>query len=427
MNRFFSPFPYVLIYVSMWYLRLHEYPDSPIQFPILTVLQGIILALWAFGARRPIDVPQARLLPILMLSMCVSTVTNGWAGGVVNIFMKLTPTFLCFYLVAGTADSLLKLDLLAWIIAISVGIIGLHGILEYQTGVGWSGAEVVEGSRITYLGLLNDPNDLAMALLMAFPFQTYLFATTRSNFLKIILLSCICVVLWSIYLTNSRGATLGFAALLLMFSLRRFGKWRTVAISPLLLAAILVSAPGRMENISADEDSAAGRIDAWYTGFEMFRERPLFGVGMGNFVDHNWLTAHNSFVLAMSELGSVGYFVWISVLAVSVLMIWRVMVYSPASGTSRPELDSTELRRHQRFAATLLYSMIAYVVTAFFLSRSYVPILYMMYGMCAAVYLVSRSKWPDIPEVLFKPLWRKLLAFEIASIVIMRIVVSILL
>jgi putative inorganic carbon (hco3(-)) transporter len=427
MSQLLSPFPYVLFYVAMWYVRLHEYPDSPIQFPILTILQGIAIVLWAFGPRRSLDVPQTRLLPILMLSMFVSTVTNGWAGGVVTIFAMLTPTFLCYYMIAGTADSLQKLNQLAWVIALSVGIIGLHGILESQTGVGWSGAEVVEGSRITYVGLLNDPNDLAMALLMAFPLQVYLLTTTRSKVKRLLLLACMVTVLWSTYLTNSRGATLGFAAMLLTYSLRRFGRWRTAMISPLLLVAILASAPGRMDNLSADEDSAAGRVDAWYTGFDMFKERPLFGVGMGNFVDHNWLTAHNSFVLAMAELGSVGYFIWISALAISILMLWRVLRYSPDTTDADTDMESGDLKKHQRFAAALLYSMIAYIVTAFFLSRSYVPILYMTYGMCSALYLIARSRWPNIPEVLFKPLWKKLFALEIISIVTLRIVVSLLL
>ena len=163
MSLMLSPFTYVLIYVAMWYLRLHEYPNSPIKFPILTVLQAIVLVLWIARTPRRLDVPHVVLLPLLMLSMFISAITNGWAGEAVAVFNTFVPTILCFFMIAGTADSLRKLNLLAWVIGLSVGIIGVHGVLEAQTGIGWSGSEVVEGSRITYVGLLNDPNDLAMA------------------------------------------------------------------------------------------------------------------------------------------------------------------------------------------------------------------------------------------------------------------------
>jgi putative inorganic carbon (hco3(-)) transporter len=327
MRTLFSPFTYVLIYVAMWYLRLHEYPDSPIQFPILTVLQAIAVSLWIVRTPRRLDVSHLWLLLLLLLSMFVSTITNGWAGGVVEVFNLFVPTILVFVMIAGTADSLKRLNLLAWTIAISLGVIALHGILESQTGVGWSGATLVEDTRITYVGLLGDPNDLAMALLMALPMQVYLLGTTRRLLPRLLLLACIGAVLWSTYLTNSRGAVLGLAAMLTCLSYRRYGLKRTLLIAPLLLVALVAGGPGRIDDMSADEDSAAGRVDAWYAGFEMFRERPLFGVGMGNFVEHNWLTAHNSFVLAMAELGTVGYFLWLALLATSIVTIRRIFLH----------------------------------------------------------------------------------------------------
>ena len=427
MQHLFSPFTYVLIYVAMWYLRLHEYPDTPIQFPILTVLQAMVLVLWLVRTPRRLDVPQVVLLPLLLLSMFVSTITNGWAGGVVDVFNRFVPTMLCFFMIAGTADSLGKLNLVAWVISLSVGIVGLHGILEAQTGVGWSGATVVDETRITYVGLLNDPNDLAMALLMALPLQIYLLGTTRRWLLRGLLLACIVAVLWSTYLTNSRGAILGLAALLATFSFRRYGFKRTALLSPLLAAALIAGAPSRMDDVSSGEESAAGRVDAWYEGFEMLKERPLFGVGINNFVEHHSLTAHNSFVLAMAELGSVGYFLWLSLLAISIVMIWRILSFAWPQGQAPPAEELADWQAHQRFAAALLYTMIAFIVTGYFLSRSYVPVLYMTYGLCAAVYMVVRQRWPAVAPVLFAPLWGRMLMLEFGSIVAMRIVVAFLL
>jgi putative inorganic carbon (hco3(-)) transporter len=427
MRMLFSPFTYVLIYVAMWYLRLHEYPDSPIQFPILTVLQAIAVSLWVVRTPRRLDVSHLWLLLMLLLSMFVSTITNGWAGGVIEVFNLFVPTILVFVMIAGTADSLKRLNLLAWTIALSLSVIAVHGILESQTGVGWSGATVVEDTRITYVGLLGDPNDLAMALLMALPMQVYLLSTTRRLLPRLLLLTGIGAVLWSTYLTNSRGAVLGLAAMLTWLSYRRYGLNRTLLIAPLLLVALVVGGPGRIDDMSADEDSAAGRVDAWYAGFEMFRERPLFGVGMGNFVEHNWLTAHNSFVLAMAELGTVGYFLWLALLATSIVMIRRIMTFDWGSAQPLPVSELSEWRAHQRFASALLYTLIAYTVTAFFLSRSYVPILYMTYGLCAALDMIVRKRWPAVPPVRLGLLWPKFVLLEIGSIVALRLTVSLLL
>ena len=427
MKQLFSPFTYVVIYVAMWHLRLHEYPDTPIEFPILTVLQAIFLLLWVAQAPHKLDVPHVVLLPLLLFSMFVLTITNGWAGGVVEVFNRFVPTILCFFMIAGTADSLKRLNLLAWTVSLALFVIALHGILESQTGVGWSGASVVEGSRITYVGLLADPNDLGMALLMALPMQIYLVGTTRRVLLRLLLVVCIGATLWSTYLTNSRGAVLGLAAMSVYLIFKRYGTAKAMLVAPILIGALVAAGPGRIDDMSADEDSAAGRVDAWYAGFDMFKERPLFGVGMGNFVEHHSLTAHNSFVLALAELGVVGYFMWLALLALSIMMIRQIINLEAPGELSIPSAELDDWRAHQRFASALLYTLIAYMVTAFFLSRSYVPMLYMTYGLCAGLDMTVRKRWPSVPAVRLGHLWSKLLLLEVGSIVALRIAVRLLL
>ena len=60
------------------------------------------------------------------------------------------------------------------------------------------------------------------------------------------------------------------------------------------------------------DESNAGRLDAWSAGLGMFRQQPFFGVGYNMFTDHNEITAHNSFVLCFAELGLFGYFIWLA-------------------------------------------------------------------------------------------------------------------
>ena len=125
--------------------------------------------------------------------------------------------------------------------------------------------------RITYLGFLGDPNDLSMAFLMTLPLTLYVAKVSGSFIVRIACYASAGLVLYAIYLCNSRGSMLGLLAMVGFYAIQRFGWLRSVVVAPMLLIPLLLLAPSRISEISADEDSAAGRIDAWYEGFEMFR------------------------------------------------------------------------------------------------------------------------------------------------------------
>jgi putative inorganic carbon (HCO3(-)) transporter len=65
------------------------------------------------------------------------------------------------------------------------------------------------------------------------------------------------------------------------------------------------------------DSSSVGRLQAWAAGWKMFTERPVLGVGAGNFstahalhysqLSHpSWLSAHSVYVQVLSELGVLG-------------------------------------------------------------------------------------------------------------------------
>ena len=97
-----------------------------------------------------------------------------------------------------------------------------------------------------------------------------------------------------------------------------------LAYGLLALIGVLMMLPSRLSELDAGESSAAGRVDAWYSGLEMFLQSPLFGIGPGLFADNNAnLTAHNSFVLVMAEMGLVGYTIWLAfVVTVGISLRW---------------------------------------------------------------------------------------------------------
>ena len=451
------PFFYLLAYVVVLYLRPQEYVPSLMGTPLVPVLLLTAFGFWGVAQAKNFEAPQHKLILILTLLIFVSVALPDGIGEAVARTLDFIPTVLLFYVAATSIDSVDRFRWLVVVLSLVTGVIAVHGIEQAasDSGIGWTGAAMVDG-RITYLGYFNDPNDLAMAFLMVLPLTVWLAWTHRTAVVRWLAWCVVGLVLWAIFLCNSRGSILGVFAMATLYVVRRFGWARSLWVLPLLLGPIALLAPSRISEMSADEESAAGRVDAWYEGFDMLREHPLFGVGKGLFVDHNPLTAHNSFMLAISELGVTGYYVWLSLLIVSIVMLWRLLKYTPPPVAGpldaplavpvvplwvpvpgyvepgvelpRPGLSvAGSWEELQQVAVALCYSLLATLVAAFFLSRSYVNILYLLLAMIVAVFRLGRVGWPTIAPVAFSELAGRLVAIEFATIAFMWVLTHVLL
>jgi hypothetical protein len=151
----------------------------------------------------------------------------------------------------------------------------------------------------------------------------------------------------------------------------------------------------RMDELDAGEESAAGRVDAWYSGLEMFRENPLFGVGPGNFTEYNELTAHNSFVLVLAETGFVGFVLWLAFVSYGFLMMLKIVRHQRPKDAD-PAVEAAWTTERQ-MALALLLSLCGMFAAAFFLSRSYMVVLYLIAALVAGHYVGARRRWPELP------------------------------
>jgi hypothetical protein len=90
------------------------------------------------------------------------------------------------------------------------------------------------------------------------------------------------------------------------------------------------------------------------------------------------MTAHNSFLLVAAELGMIGYFLWMSMIVVTLIQLNRI---PQVVGKSDPSLV--------RWAVGLRISLGGYLFTSFFLSRAYELPLFMLLGMCGGVIIAA--------------------------------------
>ncbi len=419
-----QPYFYLLAYLTVLYIRPHEFVPGFMGLPILPVLLVSAFVFWLIRQPKRFEAPQFWLVPVLMVAMSLSVVFTGWIGGGINVLSDFAPVVMLFYMVATSTDSLQRMRQIFLVLSACITVIAWHGIDQSIKGIGWTGAQLSQETRITYLGFLNDPNDLAMALVMVLPMILQL-ARHFGLLLKLASWAAAGAVAYAVYLTNSRGSVLAMGAMLLLYGILRYGVVKSVIVLPILFAPLIALGPSRMADMSADEDSAEGRIEAWYEGVQLLIMRPLFGVGKGLFADHHGLTAHNSFVLAFAELGMIGYFFWLSNIVISWLMLQRLVLTPAAAGASAEETAQWDAIREN--ARTLWYGYVGGLVSAFFLSRSYVVILYLHIALIVAIYQFARAQRPDFPAITWGERKGRMVAFTIGSVVGMWLLTRVLL
>ena len=422
-------FALFLFYIFLLLTRPIELFDLPLQNlrPMLLMFALTLVAslLHAFfenkvAARRL----HLALLFGLTIAIGLSVAANGWLGGFVKSIELFAPAAGLFVLASLNLTSARRIKLTCLVIAFGVLVTTLLGINAYHTGFLsdklvfqqnddgnpydpvpeklQQRLEIQKGElyaeerapdepapempfivpaqeksgfflwRMRGLGFLNDPNDLAQAIVMCLPLLWVLVkkgALFRNLF--IVWLPSIAMV-YGILLTNSRGAILGAASLLIFGFHRALGTFRTLLAMAGLGMVVLAGVVGGSRGFSSNEASAADRIDFWYDGIVMFRHSPIFGVGFGNFTDHTDLTAHNSFVLAFAELGILGFFFWCALLVVAFRLCGQTI--------SQAGADSD----YARLATLIRASLTGFLVCGWFLSRTYQATLFLMLGMAIA-------------------------------------------
>jgi len=254
------------------------------------------------------------------------------------------------------------------------------------TGFGWVSDAIfrsdMEGMQVRYVGILNDPNDLGMYLVMCLPLTYYLMKLSQSSLAKLYYLSVFFLSATNIYWTQSRGSILGALVVLIFFFYIKYGKAKTLLLS-LISLPVVILVLSKFRAISSDDESANDRLEAWYQGVLMFKSHPLVGVGKGQFIEHHYKTAHNSYVLIMSELGTLGYILWAFVLISTFTLLAKI---TKIDIDSVPEQLKENITQEKNLALFMIVSLAGCLSTAFFLSRSYIIFMYIFLAMSISIF-----------------------------------------
>jgi O-antigen ligase len=373
---FFEPFYGLIIYLLMLYIRPQDFVPVLERLRVMLVLAVAILVVFFIRrliGRREISIFATRqhiLMFALLVIVPFSDIVNGRMGEVWDGFNEFLTVFLLFFIIVNITSDYEKYRKVIWTLVFLTVLIAINGIIMYYRGVGLAGSTPVEGTRVRWIGIFGDPNDYALVINSFLPFILVTFFEGKiSRAQKTLLLIGGLISIMTLYFTNSRGGFIAFMTIVGVFSVRRWGLLKGIAVGAVFLVAAAVLAPSRMGNLSPYETSAAGRVNAWIDGLVVLKAHPIFGVGFQNFGDysHSNLAAHSAFIKCMAELGLVGYFLWMALLYTSYTDL------KPVANDPR--------NRYSRYARILQLSIIGFVASAAFLSQTFMPVLYILVAL----------------------------------------------
>jgi putative inorganic carbon (HCO3(-)) transporter len=366
-------------------------------FPALAAVQPAkMLALCAVGmwalakalnrddrvARLPHNRAMTALTIAIVLSSQLGTDRAASMAMFTDVFVKV---IILWILITNLVDTPRRALILQIVLACTIAFLGALALHARIAGV-----DLVEGSRAGLVGLLGDPNDLALTLLMATPFSISAALSTRGP-ARVAFIVIAFLGLAGIVSTISRGGFLGLGSAS-WFLLRSRIKNPLVAggiIAVGLVTILAVSGLTERKSGAVGEGeidgSAQGRLDAWAAGGRMAIRHPIFGVGFGRFADNylrfvqnavDWRPkeTHNSYVKALAETGAAGFVPFIALIVLGLRSCIRLRRLLP---TATSPLEAALL-------SSCLPNLVGFLVSAFFLSQCWSWFIYIMCAQAAA-------------------------------------------
>jgi O-antigen ligase len=240
-------------------------------------------------------------------------------------------------------------------------------------------------------GLQGDANIYALYQVAAVPALLALVKATHGWQRALWALTAI-PILYSVVASQSRGALLALIAtaiVLAIMSPRRRLLLPLGAVAALVIFTVAPYIDDRYAPERVSADRASGRIDIWFSAWQLFLDHPFTGIGAGNFVGRSidlltttpgvelvkshlltgrGIEVHNIYLESLAERGIFGLLTLVVLLltALAALLIAAQRFRTPAVEALAP-------------------MMVAFCVAAFFLSVANSKLLWMLIGVAAAL------------------------------------------
>lgn len=376
----------------------------------------------------------AQTLALLGLGVAVLMsvfVGEGWIGGGVGAFLTFIPNAYAYFLVCLNCNSRKKLQILVLMLLSVCLFVIANGVIELQHAAPINANSESEAGppyllamgndsgekfyRLRGLGEINDPNDFGQLTVSVIPLLFIFWRKKRTLQNIVLVLLPVGILLYGLYLTHSRGAMLAILAVTVIAARRKIGLVPSLVLAVgLFVAASALNFTGGRE-ISANAGS--DRTALWSLGLQLFKSHPLFGVGYYNFGSYADLTAHNSVVVCVAELGIFGLYFWALFLfatvrdalalssPVKVVDAIQVISASKTLPVTVKALDTIDRAEVNRLGQLMVLSLTGFLVTGWFLSRAFVMTFFLLGGIVEVIFEMALRQGMISPRM---PLTRAL-------------------
>ena len=429
-----------VFYFVVYYLTPATVFGPLAAYRIELILAGLILivSLPVLPKSFILKTPQSLALIGLAFAVFLSILIEvRWPGGAVHAFLGFIPNAFAYYLVCLHCNSKRKLQVLVVMLlfvcffVIGHGYVGLlRGVSEETVPQGGAvGAQLESGPtdnsyllrqltsnqewiyRLKGLGEIDDPNDFAQLIVCVVPL-TFIFWRQRRTLENIaFVILPVCVLLYGLYLTHSRGGLLALLAIAVVAVRPRIGTIPSVLLAGGLFAGAMAV------NFTGGRDISAGsgsdRTALWGASLQLLKAHPFFGVGFGGLPSYLGLTAHNSVAVCAAELGSVGLYFW-SLFLLPTMRAALEIASPTAVSEGEPivaeeklyyaawKIEPVDKAEINSLGRLVLLALTGFLTAGWFLSRAFVVTLFLLGGMAEVVYEMALQRGMIAPRLRLK-------------------------
>jgi O-antigen ligase len=376
------------------------------------------MLLHRFARRLPVFrvTPETTGLILFGLTIILTAPFSVWPGGALQVFMdSYLKILIVFVLMMNTLTTPKRLDQITWLILLCCGYICALAVFNYARGI-----NLVENGRLAgpVSGIFGNPNDLALNMVTFLPAAALIAVNERYTApRRLVAAGIAALMLATIVFTKSRGGAVGLAVGMLALVMLG-GKVRR-GFSVIAVIAVVIAAPfapasfwDRMASITdADQDrnqftgSRETRRIVMQEGIDTFVERPLTGVGAGQFKNYNpperrerWRETHNALIQVAAETGIIGLlaFAFLIVRAAIAAASTRRMLTRPRKPSAEDPLAAVMQQDDRRalYAHTVAMTagLVGWFVCALFASVAYNWTFYYLLALIVAGRELTRDR-----------------------------------
>lgn len=353
----------------------------PFRIPFTTsllVLISLLMSKKFFFSR------QIKLMTAFFGVMCLSRLVNGldvMGHPYMTLYYKIIFAHL---IITGAIDNKEKLKFFIWVLIISnTALAFLTHYLQTFQAYYWM-----------------DKNDFGAGLVAAIAFPLIYVFDEPKIINKAELLFYMMILLYGVLVSQSRGA---FLALMVVTSLVFFNNFTPkkmllfFLVGAVLFAKFYPTAIKRYESImhEAEERTGTGgqRIGAWLTAINMMKDKPIFGIGPGEFPDnfmnyahqkarekigfgHEKINTHSTYFQVGAETGFIG----LSIFFFIILTCYKDIIRAIKLCRNDPALSDL-----QPISIGIGISLTGYLAAGVFLNYGYNVLLYTLIALTVTV------------------------------------------